>query len=645
MSIFEYANHVFFFPSLLVGSVFLTTLVVLGEKKKMKEVLFWGVVFSLCPYMILSDAIYHGLMAALLHVFESIPLLVDVIVDYLSRVVLIPVSMYICHKRLSVHWSLSLFMLSAFGGIGYLGMVVGKTQFAAFIVDAVAIAIWWKLIWTEILFVRHTQAFMRFGFVGVVTAFSMFVNLAMYVCVRLIEVTPEFLNYLVFVSCIFWLTLTIAVKLIFRTVRLTQQAEITRNHDELTGLPNALLFSNYAQELVSRNRKERYAFVVFDLDNFKSYNERYGFDAGDSVLKFTADTLKNIFGERCVTRVSCDTFRVIGSVTGMQLKIKEAYDEIRYSSNIGASEIKAGVYVQREENENIEICFTRARLAETSIKGRYDEYVAIYIDEMSNRERLKMYLITHIDEAIEREYIKVFYQPVINIKTNKLSGFEALARWVDPKHGLISPLDFISVLEDAHLIHKLDLFMVKKVCERYRREMDLGHQCVPVSFNLSKLDFKLSEIFKEVKYFSDAYNVPHEMLHIEITESVLDDDDGDYIKNQIARFQNENFQVWMDDFGAGFSSLNMLKDYDFDYIKIDLVFLRNFTEKSKVVIQAMVGMAKRLHLGTLSEGVETKEHLDFLKEIGCDLAQGYYFSKPLPYDEVMKVLEEKGISA
>lgn len=645
MSIFEYANHVFFFPSLLVGSVFLTTLVVLGEKKKMKEVLFWGVVFSLCPYMILSDAIYHGLMAALLHVFESIPLLVDVIVDYLSRVVLIPVSMYICHKRLSVHWSLSLFMLSAFGGIGYLGMVVGKTQFAAFIVDAVAIAIWWKLIWTEILFVRHTQAFMRFGFVGVVTAFSMFVNLAMYVCVRLIVVTPEFLNYLVFVSSIFWLTLTIAVKLIFRTVRLTQQAEIDRNHDELTGLPNALLFSNYAQELVSRNLKERYAFVVFDLDNFKSYNERYGFDAGDSVLKFTADTLKNIFGERCVTRVSCDTFRVIGSVTGMQLKIKEAYDKIRYSSNIGTSEIKAGVYVQREENENIEICFTRARLAETSIKGRYDEYVAIYIDEMSNRERLKMYLITHIDEAIEREYIKVFYQPVINIKTNKLSGFEALARWVDPKHGLISPLDFISVLEDAHLIHKLDLFMVKKVCERYRREMDLGHQCVPVSFNLSKLDFKLSEIFKEVKYFSDAYNVPHEMLHIEITESVLDDDDSDYIKNQIARFQNENFQVWMDDFGAGFSSLNMLKDYDFDYIKIDLVFLRNFTEKSKVVIQAMVGMAKRLHLGTLSEGVETKEHLDFLKEIGCDLAQGYYFSKPLPYDEVMKVLEEKGISA
>ena len=643
ISLQDYASHVFFIPSLLVGGVFLATLYVLGEKKKMKEILFWGVLFSLCPYMIISDGIYHGLMNLLASTVGSVPLLVDVIIDYMSRIILIPVSMYICHKRLSVHWSQSLFMLSAFGGIGYLGMVVGKTQFAAFIVDAVAIAIWWKLIWTEIMFVRHTQAFMRFGFVGVVTAFSMFVNLAMYVCVRMIEVTPEFLGYLVFVSWLFWLTLTIAVKLIFRTVRLTQQAEIDRNHDELTGLPNALLFSNYAQELVSRNLKERYAFVVFDLDNFKSFNERYGFDAGDNILKFTADTLRNIFGERCVTRVSCDTFRVIGDVTGMKLKIKEVYDKIRYSSSYGASEIKAGVYVQREENENVERCFMRARLAETSIKGRYDEYVAIYADEMSNRERLKMYLITHIDEAIEREYIKVFYQPVVNIKTNKLCGFEALARWVDPKHGLISPLDFIGVLEDAHLIYKLDLFMLKKVCERYRKETELGHQCVPVSFNLSKLDFKLSEIFKEVKRFTDLYNVPHEMLHVEITESVLDDDDGDYIKNQIARFQNDNFQVWMDDFGAGYSSLNMLKDYNFDFIKIDLVFLRNFTEKSKVVIQSMVEMAKRLNVGTLTEGVETQEHLDFLKEIGCDLVQGYYYSKPLPYDEVMKVLEEKGV--
>lgn len=645
MSFLEFANHVFFFPSLLVGSFFLATLVVLGEKKKMKEVLFWGVVFSLCPYMILSDSIYHGAMALITQVFGPVPLLLDVIVDYVSRIVLIPVSMFICYRRLAVHWTLSLFMLTTFVGIGYLGMVVGKTQIGAFLVDAVAILLWWKLIWSEIMYNRETRVFLRFGFLGFVTAFGMFVNLAMYVCVRLIEVTPEFLTYLVFVASLFWLTLTIAVMMIFRTVRLTQEAEIARNHDELTGLPNMLLFSNYAQELVLKDPKNRFAFIVFDFDNFKAFNERYGFEEGDIAIKFMADTLKSLFGERYVTRISSDTFRVVSDVTGMNFKIREAHEKIHSSLKQGSLELKAGVYAQREENENIERCFMRARLAETSIKGRYDEYVAVYVDEMSARESLKMYLITHIDEAIENEYIKVFYQPVVDVKTNKLCSFEALARWMDPIHGMISPLDFIGVLEEARLIHKLDLFVLKKVCERYRNEMDLGHTCVPISFNLSRLDFKLSEIYKEVKHFTDMYNVPHKNLHIEITESVLDGNDGTYIKEQIKRFQNEKFEVWMDDFGSGYSSLNMLKDYDFDFIKIDMVFLRNFSDKSKVVIQSMVEMAKRLHLGTLAEGVETKEHLDFLKEIGCDRVQGYFYSKPLPYEEVMKVLEEKGVSA
>jgi diguanylate cyclase (GGDEF)-like protein len=645
MNWLEYANHIFFVPSLLVGGVFVASLVVLGDKKNLKEILFWGILFSLCPYMIMSDWIYHALMHLVLSVVGQMPLLADVVIDYLSRIILIPVSVYVCHKRLSVHWSQSLFMMTSFVGIGYLGMVVGKTQTAAFFVDAVAIALWWKFIWPELMYIRESGAFIRFGFIGFVTAFSLFVNLAMYVCVRMIEATPVFLNYLVFVSSLFWLTLSVAVKLIFRTIRLTQEAEIARNHDELTGLPNALLFSNYVQELVSHDSKKRYAFVVFDIDNFKSFNERLGFEEGDAALKFMADVLKAMFGERYVTRVSCDTFRVLGEITGMNMKIKEVHDKIYVYPKQGSLEVNAGVYTQREPNENIERCFMRARLAETSIKGRYDEYIAIYVDEMSSRERLKMYLITHIDEAVEKEYIKVFYQPVVNAKTGKLSGFEALARWDDPIHGFISPMDFIGVLEGAHLIHKLDLFVLKKVCERYRRESDLGHTCVPFSFNLSRLDFKLSDIFKEVVRYTDKYKVPHNMLHIEITESVLDDDNDGLVKCQISRFQEEGFEVWMDDFGAGFSSLNMLKDYDFDFIKIDMIFLRNFSEKSKVVVQSMVEMAKRLKLGTLTEGVETREQLEFLREVGCDLVQGYYFSKPLPYGEVVKVLENKGITA
>ncbi len=642
ISLLDYTSHVFFFPSLLASGFLLFTLVALGEKQNLKKVLFWGAVFSLTPYMIYSDLIYHGLMRALSCAMGEVPLMLDVIVDYVSRIVLIPVAIYVFAKRLSIHWSQSLFMLSASVGVGYLGMVVGKTQIGAALVNLVAIVIWWRLLWNELLFVRNTQIFTRFGFLGFVTLFSLLVNLAMYVCVRMIEVTPEFLDYLVFVAWLFWFTLTIAVKLIFRTVRLTQQAEIARNHDELTGLPNSLLFTNYVQDLLYRNPKKRFAFVVFDLDHFKAFNERFGFDEGDASLRYMADTLKSLFGERYVTHVSCDMFRVVGDAAGMKFKIKEAHDKIRYFSKRGVLEIKAGVYVQRERNEEIERCFMRARLAEASIKGNFDEYFAIYADEMSARERLKMYLIAHIDEAVEKEYIKVYYQPVVDINMNKLRGFEALARWDDPEHGFLPPLDFIGILEEAHLIHKLDTFMLRKVCEKYRKETDLGHKCVPISFNLSRLDFKLCNIYKEVVRLTDEYKVPHNMLHIEITESVLDDDDG-FIKSQIEKFQSDHFEVWMDDFGSGFSSLNVLKDYDFNYLKIDMLFLRNFTEKSKVIIRSIIEMAKRLNIGTLTEGVETKEHLDFLKEAGCDLVQGYYFSKPLPYAEVMKVLEEKGV--
>ena len=639
----DYASHVFFFPSLLASGFFLATLVAFDEKQNLKRVLFWGAIFSLTPFMIYSDVLYHGLMHLLSCMMGKVPLMLDVIVDYLSRIVLIPLVIFVFNKKLSVHWSQSLFLISASVGVGYLGMVVGKTQIGAALVNLVAIVIWWRLLWNELLFVRNTQIFTRFGFLGFVTLFSLLVNLAMYVCVRMIEVTPEFLNYLVFVAWLFWLTLTIAVKLIFRMVRLTQQAEIARNHDKLTGLPNELLFSNYVLDLLFRNRKKRYAFVVFDLENFKAFNERLGFEEGDNALRFMASVFKSLFGERYVMHVSCDTFRVVCDAAGVESKIKEAHDKIRGFSTQGVLEIKAGVYVQRVENENVERCFMRARLAEATTKGVYDEYLAVYVDEMGARERLKMYLIAHIDDAVKNEYIKVYYQPVVDINTNKLCSFEALARWDDPEHGFLPPFEFVGILEDAHLIQKLDLFMLKKICEKYRKETNLGHKCVPISFNLSRLDFKLSDIYKELTRLTKEYDVPHKMIHIEITESVLDGDEDGYIREQVTRFQKDGFEVWMDDFGSGFSSLNVLKDYDFDFLKIDMMFLRNFTEKSKVIIRAIVEMAKLLHIGTLSEGVETKEHLDFLKEIGCDRVQGYYYSKPLPYDEVMAVLKEKGV--
>ena len=192
MSLFDYASHEFFFPSLLASGFLLFTLVALGEKQNLKKVLFWGAVFSLTPYMIYSDLIYHGLLHVLSCTMGKVPLMLDVIVDYVSRIVLIPVAIYVFAKRLSIHWSQSLFMLSASVGVGYLGMVVGKTQVGAALVNLVAIVIWWRLLWNELLFVRNTQIFTRFGFLGFDTLFSLLVNLAMYVCVRMISSLGRF---------------------------------------------------------------------------------------------------------------------------------------------------------------------------------------------------------------------------------------------------------------------------------------------------------------------------------------------------------------------------------------------------------------------------------------------------------------------
>ena len=414
--------------------------------------------------------------------------------------------------------------------------------------------------------------------------------------------------------------------------------------DELTSLPNMKCFYAKAAELFADQLKDikRLRLVFMDVENFKNYNEKYGFAAGTEFLKTVAQIVSGAFKGDLTARFSDDHFVALADADGLDAKIQKIQNDMREQDLFVQLRIKAGIYAPKKRTESPNLACDRARYACESIKKHYGRDVIEYDSSMQKEFRQKQYIINNLDKAIKKGFIKVYYQPVVDINTNKLRGFEALARWDDPEHGFLPPLDFIGILEEAHLIHKLDTFMLRKVCEKYRKETDLGHKCVPISFNLSRLDFKLCNIYKEVVRLTEEYQVPHNMLHIEITESVLDDDDG-FIKSQIEKFQSDHFEVWMDDFGSGFSSLNVLKDYDFNYLKIDMLFLRNFTEKSKVIIRSIIEMAKRLNIGTLTEGVETKEHLDFLKEAGCDLVQGYYFSKPLPYAEVMKVLEEKGV--
>nr|MCR5403192.1 EAL domain-containing protein [Butyrivibrio sp.] len=233
------------------------------------------------------------------------------------------------------------------------------------------------------------------------------------------------------------------------------------------------------------------------------------------------------------------------------------------------------------------------------------------------------------------KYFRVYYQKEVRALTGKVCGFEALARWKDPVMGIISPLVFVEVLESVHLVHKLDICIIDMVCSDLRDDIDSGCCVEPVSVNLSQLDFELCDILSEINKCREKYGIPTELLHIEVTESAIASG-SDFLGEQIKKFRDAGYEVWMDDFGSGYSSFNNLKNYDFDVLKIDMDFLRSFetNKKSKVILATIVNMAKELGIHTLAEGVETQEQYEFLKRIGCEKLQGYLFGKPVPTNEI-----------
>ena len=238
-------------------------------------------------------------------------------------------------------------------------------------------------------------------------------------------------------------------------------------------------------------------------------------------------------------------------------------------------------------------------------------------------------------------WIKVFYQPVVRTLTGEICGVEALARWEDPLRGKISPADFIEVLEEAHLIHYLDLYILEKVCKTFTTIKSENLFKQPASINLSRYDFQLSNIYEQVNEIVESYEVPKDLIHIEITESALTDDPA-FLRQQIKKFHDGGYQVWMDDFGSGYSSLNTLKDFKFDVLKLDMVFLKNFDTNPKVplIISSIINMAKYMGIQTLAEGVETREQAEFLRAVGCEKMQGFLFGIPMSRQTIAKMNEE-----
>ena len=254
------------------------------------------------------------------------------------------------------------------------------------------------------------------------------------------------------------------------------------------------------------------------------------------------------------------------------------------------------------------------------------------------------YIQANFEKAMDEQFIQAYYQPVIRTVSRQLCSFEALARWIDPVYGVIFPDEFIPVLEDRGQIHKLDAYILRQACAQIRQSMTEGRTPIPVSVNLSRLDFVLCDIFSLVDGIVSEYELPHDFIYFEITESVMAER-KDLMLDIVGRFRDAGYQIWMDDFGSAYSSLNVLKEYTFNEIKLDMGFMRPFNQKSQRIAASVVEMAKGLEIHTLAEGIETEEQVRYMRNIGCEKVQGFFFGRPMPYEEAVESLKAKGITA
>lgn len=257
---------------------------------------------------------------------------------------------------------------------------------------------------------------------------------------------------------------------------------------------------------------------------------------------------------------------------------------------------------------------------------------------MDGKEKTKFTDCFH--EAVRNGQIRAYFQPIIRSLTQQILGVEALARWFSPDGRMHSPADFIPELERSGLIFELDMEILRQACTLYNELQHRGTPLTCVSVNLSRLDFARADVFEKVCAVLDGYSVPHEAINLEITESVMLED-TDVFEKTFSRFRDAGFSIWLDDFGSGYSSLNVLQNYSFDVIKFDMLFLQKMSAKGKNMLASMIGMAKTLGIHTLTEGVETNEQREFLLDVGCEAQQGFYYAKPFSREALIGHIDQK----
>lgn len=412
------------------------------------------------------------------------------------------------------------------------------------------------------------------------------------------------------------------------------------SHDILTGLLNKEQFYIETAKLIKENRDVKYCLVCSNIKDFKFVNELFGIEKGNEILKKQAEYMKNFIGEdslaarlhadrfaMCMPRIRFDEDLINEAITGIQ----EAFKNSSFHMHIFV-----GVYDIHDVEERVSIMCDKANLASETIKNEYKSSVAYYTEHLLEKSIEERKIIGEFDRALDNEEFVMFLQPQVDV-SGKPFGSEALVRWKHPDKGLLAPGVFIDVLEKTGFVYRLDRYMWDKAVKRLAEWKKRGINDYHISVNISTKDFYLIDVYETFVGLVEKYDIDPKLLKLEITETALM---SDFNKNMviIKRLQKYGFDIEIDDFGSGYSSLNMLKDISADVLKIDMGFLRASENevKGQDILESIIGLANKLGMRVITEGVEKKTQVDMLYDMGCKMFQGYYFSKPIPVDEFEK---------
>ena len=420
---------------------------------------------------------------------------------------------------------------------------------------------------------------------------------------------------------------------------LEKELDYYKNYDALTNIYSKLSFYEHVGDILKTASPSQYELLCADIEHFKLINDVYGTEAGDLLLSNISTKLQEAFGTKaCYGRIGADVFVIcLPKEAGGEIAAKKINDIFHSFSKDMEVIPSIGIYDIKIPDIPVSLMCDRAILAAKSIKGIYMKYYAYYDNSMRNVLLEEQELINGLDNSLENGEFEIYFQPKCNMNTNKITGAEVLVRWNHPQKGMISPKDFIPIFEKNGFIKKLDQYVWEESA-KWLHKHALMHKILPISVNISRIDIfglDVQDIFQKLV---EKYHLDPSWMQLEITESAYSSR-SDEIIFVINRLMNHGFTVLMDDFGSGYSSLNILKDINIDVLKMDMRFLDKQDRKSQDIIESVIRMAKWLNLKIIAEGVENKEQVDFLLKIGCLYAQGFYYYKPMPMDAFEKLLE------